>query len=408
MLDTSSCWRKNSEMRRTGSFKLSTAPQQCEAFSVLARLFSDACNEMVPFVQDHRCWNRVALHHLVYYRVREAFPALGSQMVCQAVHRVADAYQALRAREGMPKDEPVPALIFTPSSVNFDHRTYSIKGDAFSLFTPMGRATVGFACGARQKALLATGKPKEARLTTRNGIWYLNLMFDLPDPAPLPSSLALGLDIGENNLAATSNGKVFGGGKLRHDRNRYLAKRRRLQSNGSRASKRKLKAISGKERRHVRHVNHEVSKAIVAQALQAGVSTLRMEDLTHIRARIRAGIRVRTRLHRWAFRQLQDFVQYKAEGAGLKVEYVEPAFTSQTCNVCGGLGKRVKHRFTCSCGNLAHSDVNASRNIARFAGLFSSARGAVNRPVFAHGIRPSAVESSFFRQRRRCRKSKDL
>jgi IS605 OrfB family transposase len=382
-------------MKRTGSFKLSTAPQQCEAFSVLARLFSDACNEMVPFVQDHRCWNRVALHHLVYYRVREAFPALGSQMVCQAVHRVADAYQALRARDGIPKDEPVPALIFTPASVNFDHRTYSIKGDAFSLFTPMGRATVKFACGAPQKALLATGKPKEARLTSRNGIWYLNLVFDLPDPAPLPGSQALGLDIGENNLAATSNGKVFGGGKLRHDRDRYLAKRRRLQSNGSRASKRKLKAISGKERRHVRHVNHEVSKAIVAQALQAGASTLRMEDLTHIRARIRAGIRVRTRLHRWAFRQLQDFVQYKAEAAGLKVEYVEPAFTSQTCNVCGGLGKRVKHRFTCSCGNLAHSDVNASRNIARFAGLFSLARGAVNRPVFAHGIRPCAVESSF-------------
>ena len=395
MLDTHSDWRKNGEMKRTGSFKLSTAPQQSEAFSVLARLFSDACNEMVPFVQDHRCWNRVALHHLVYYRMREAFPALGSQMVCQAVHRVADAYQALQSRDGIPKGQPVPAITFKPTSVNFDHRTYSIRGDAFTLFTTTGRTMVGFACGPRQKALLANGKPKEARLTNRKGTWYLNLVFDLPDPAPLPGSLALGLDVGENNLAATSAGRVFGGGKLRHDRDRYLAKRRRLQSNGSRASKRKLKAISGKERRHVRHVNHEVSKAIVAQALQAGAGTLRMEDLTHIRAHIQAGIRVRTRLHRWAFRQLQDFVQYKAEAVGLKVEYVEPAYTSQTCNVCGGLGKRVKHRFACSCGNLAHSDVNASRNIARFARLFSPARGAVNRPVFAHGVRPCVVESSF-------------
>lgn len=350
---------------------------------------------MVPFVQEHRCWNRVALHHLVYYQVREKYPALGSQMVCQAIHRVADAYKALRANGGIPNDQPVPAITFTPSSVNFDRRTYSTSGEYFTLFTPTGRAKVEFACGPHQKALLLSGIPKEGRLTTYKGIWYLNLVFDLPDPVPLQGDRAMGLDVGENNLAATSTGKVFGGGKLRHDRDRYLASRRRLQSNGSRASKRKLKAISGKERRHVRHVNHVTSKAIVAQALQAGATILRMEDLTHIRAHIKAGLRVRTRLHRWAFRQLQDFVQYKAEAVGLRVEFVEPAYTSQTCNVCGAIGKRVKHRFACSCGNLAHSDLNASRNIAKFAGLSNPARGVVSRPEFAHRARPCVVKSSF-------------
>jgi IS605 OrfB family transposase len=316
-------------------------------------------------------------------------------MACQAIHRVADAYKTLRANEGIPKDRPVPALKFGPASVSFDHRTYSIKRDAFTLFTLAGRTSVGFACGSLQKKLLESGKPKEARLIERKGTWYFNLVFDLPDPPPLPGELAMGLDIGENNLAATSTGKVFGGEKLRDDRDRYLAKRRRLQSNGSRASKRKLQAVSGREQRHVRHVNHEVSKAVVAQAVQAGASILRMEDLTHLRDRIRGGLRVRTRLHRWAFRQLQDFVQYKAEAVGLKVEFVAPAYTSQTCNACGRLGKRVKHCFTCSCGNLAHSDVNASRNIARFARLSSSARGVVNRPEFAHRVNPWVVESSF-------------
>jgi IS605 OrfB family transposase len=300
-------------MIRTGSFKLITTAQQAEAFSVLARLFADACNAMVPFVQAHRCWNRVALHHLVYYQVRATLPALGSQMVCQAIHRVADAYKTLLANEGIPKDQPVPAITFMPASVNFDHRTYSLKGAAFSIFTAQGRARVEFACGPVQRALLATGIPKEARLIIRKGRWYLNLVFDLPDPVPLSGQRAMGLDVGENNLAATSTGKVFGGGKLRHDRDRYLASRRRLQSNGSRASKRKLKAISGREQRHVRHVNHVTSKAIVAQALQAGASILRMEDLTHIRARIKAGNRVRARLHRWAFRQLQDLVRYKVD-----------------------------------------------------------------------------------------------
>jgi IS605 OrfB family transposase len=381
-------------MIRTASFKLLATPQQGSAFSALAKHFAAACEAIVPFVQEHRCWNRVALHHLVYYPLRERFPALGSQMICQAIHRVADAYKTLRANDGIPKDQPVPALRFGPASVNFDHRTYAIKGDAFSLFTPEGRTLVSFASGSRQKELLAAGKPKEARLVNRKGSWFLNLVFNLADPAPLPGKGVLGVDVGENNLAATSNGKVFGGNKLRDDRDRYLAQRRRLQSNGSRASKRKLKAVSGREQRHVRHVNHEVSKAIVAQALQAGASILHLEDLTHIRQHIKAGLRVRTRLHRWAFRQLQDFVRYKAEAAGLRVVFVDPAYTSQTCNACGGLGQRVKHRFTCSCGNLAHSDVNASRNIARFAKRSSSARGVVSRPEFAHGAGPCAVESS--------------
>ena len=75
----------------------------------------------------------------------------------------------------------------------------------------------------------------------------------------------------------------------------------------------------------------------------------------------------------------------KAEGAGLYVVYINPAYTSQTCSVCGKLGKRAKHRFVCPCGNLAHSDVNAAANIARFAGPIGSVRGCkVTSPEFAH------------------------
>ena len=319
---------------------------------------------------------------------------LGSQMVCQAVHRVADAYKVLK----VTKDKPVPATTFHPTSVTFDKRTYSIKGDTVSLFTLNGRIHVPFVCGKHQRNLLASGTPKEATLIVRKGIWYFNLVLDLPDVSPVSGSGILGVDVGENNLAASSTGKVWGGGQLRHKRDIYLAHRRRLQSNGSRAAKRKLKAISGREQRHVKHVNHEVSKAIVAEAVRSGAGTLRLEDLTHIRAHIQAHKRVRTRLHRWAFRQLQDFVAYKAQGAGLSVVYINPAYTSQTCSVCGEIGKRVKHRF-CSCGNRAHSDVCASRNIAGFAEPIGTARGGTGtRPIFAHhSLHRGAVESPPFR-----------
>lgn len=383
-------------MKRAVSLKLVSTTEQSAALIALADAFAAACNAIVPFTIEHRCWNRVALHHLAYYHVRELLPTLGSQMVCQAVHRVADAYKTLKANKGIAKDKPVPAITFKPTSVNFDKRTYSISGDTLSLFTLDGRVKVPFICGKHQRNLLASGKPKEAKLIYREGAWYFNLVIDIADATPSTGGSVMGCDVGENNLAATSTGKVWGGEKLRHDRDIYLANRRRLQSNGSRAAKRKLRAISGREQRHVKHVNHETSKAIVAEAIRSGAGEIRMEDLTHIRARINAGKRVRARLHRWAFRQLQDFVSYKAEAAGFRIVFVNPAYTSKTCSVCGAIGKRERHSFSCKeCGTRMHSDVNASKNIAGFALPTGSARAAC-KPAskFAHQVRPVAVESS--------------
>jgi IS605 OrfB family transposase len=381
-------------IKRTVSIKLIATHEQAMALSALADTYAKACNAIVPLAVEHRCWNRVALHHLSYYPVREKLPELGSQMVCQAVHRVADAYKTLKANKGIAKDKPVPSISFTPSSVNFDKRTYSINGETLSLFTLGGRAKIPFVCGKHQRNLLVSGTPKEAKLVVRKGVWYFNLVLDLPDATPVSGGGALGIDVGENNIAASSTGKVWGGGKLRHDRDIYLAHRRRLQSNGSRAAKRKLRAISGREQRHVKHVNHEVSKSIVAEAIRSGASEIRMEDLTNIRANIKAGKRVRARLHGWAFRQLQDFVAYKAEASGLSVVFVNPAYTSQTCSVCGELGKRVKHSFSCSCGTRRHSDVNAALNMAGFAKPIGIARGGkVTRPKFAHRGLHDVVES---------------
>lgn len=371
--------------KRTVSLKLSTNAEHASTLAALADSFAAACNAIVPFVQEHRCWNRVSLHHLCYYAIREQLPALGSQMVCQALRRVADAYKTLRANNGIAADRPVPAISFRSTSVNFDQRTYSLREDEVSLFSLFGRIRLHFACGKHQRNLLASGSPREARLVRRRGSWYFNLVLDLPETPRISSGGVVGVDVGENTLAATSTGKVLGGGKLRHRRDCYLAHRRRLQANGSRAAILKLRAISGREGRHVRHVNHETSKAIVAEALRAEAGEIRLEDLTHIRANIKAGKRVRSRLHGWAFRQLQSFVAYKAETAGLRVVAIDPAYTSQTCSACRALGKRDKHRFSCSCGNRRHADVNAAENIAGFAGPIGPARVAlVSEPEFAH------------------------
>lgn len=381
-------------MNRTVSLKLIPSPEQAIKLMDMSIVFAQACNAIVPFAKEHRCWNRVALHHLAYYSIRSSFPAMGSQMTCQAIHRVADAYRTLKSNGGIVKDKPVPEIHFGCASVNYDHRTYRIRENGISLFTKEGREVVSFVCGSHQKNLMASGEPKEGKLICRKKQWFFNLVLEFPDIDPIIEGGVMGVDVGENNIAATSSGKVFGGGKLRFDRDRFLAHRRRLQSNGSRAAKRKLRTISGRESRHVKHVNHEVSKAIIEEAKRFNIREIRMENLTHIRDHIKAGKRMRGRLHRWSFKQLQDFVDYKAKSSGISVVYVNPAYTSKTCSVCGEIGKRDKHCFSCSCGNRRHADVNASVNIASFADPIGSTRAAINQPLFAHPkVRGVAINS---------------
>ena len=367
-------------MLRTASIRLNVSPDQAAALAALQAAYADACNRLVPTVVEHRCWNRVDLHHLAYARLRKETP-LGAQMVCNAIFSVCKAYKSQKELGRIKKDEPVPVVHFDRASVHFDKRTYSIHGERLSLYTLSGRITVTLVTGEHQRRIMASGKAKEAELVCRRGRWYFNLVVESDDADPIPSGPVMGVDVGENNLAATSTSKVWGGGELRHKRDGYLALRRRLQSNGSQSARQKLRQVSGKERRRVTHINHETSKAIVAEARRIGASRIVMEDLCHIRDRIQAGKRVRARLHGWAFRQLQTFVEYKARAVGIAVEYVNPAFTSQTCSNCGSIGERVRHRFVCKkCGLRAHADGNASRNLARIGSGAPLPRAAVNTP----------------------------
>ncbi len=367
-------------MMRTASIRLNVTSESTAALAAMRSAYADACNLLVPVVREHRCWNRVALHRLAYSRLREETP-LGSQMVCNAIFSVCQAYRSQNKLGRIKKDGDVPAIRFDYASVHYDKRTYSLKGDLLSLNTLKGRIIVPMQPGGHQRRILASGTPKEAELVFHKGRWYFNLVVESGDMETVASGPVMGVDVGENNLAAASLGKVWGGENLRHRRDKYLALRRRLQSNGSQSARQKLRQVSGKEMRRVKQVNHETSKAIVEQAIKAGVSKITMENLTHIRARIKAGKRLRGRLHRWAFRQLQTFVEYKANAVGITVEYVNPAYTSQTCSCCGELGRRAKHRFVCEkCGLRAHADLNASRNLARIGETAGLPRAAVNTP----------------------------
>jgi len=89
----------------------------------------------------------------------------------------------------------------------------------------------------------------------------------------------------------------------------------------------------------------------------------------------------------WAFRQLQNFIEYKALEQGIAVVYVDPHYTSQTCSRCGHINKNNRNglKFACkTCGYELNADLNAARNIEHktrdFRHVLESQGCVVNHP----------------------------
>ena len=81
---------------------LNTNPEQFGRLQALQSVFAEVCNALAPEVKRSRVWNRVALHHLHYRTLREKFPALGSQMICNAIYAVSRASRLVFQTPGSP------------------------------------------------------------------------------------------------------------------------------------------------------------------------------------------------------------------------------------------------------------------------------------------------------------------
>ena len=232
-----------------------------------------------------------------------------------------------------------------------------------------------YCCGARQRALLA-GRRGEADLVCRNGAFYLHQSCEVKTPDVEVPEGWMGVDLGIVHLAVTSDGESFSGKQVEAKRAWYARRRQILQRVGSRSAKRRLRQLSGRQRRYQRDTNHCISKVLVEVAQRTGRG-IALEDLRGIRGRTRVRREQRHRHHNWTFHQLQGYVSYKAALAGVAVWFVDPRYSSQTCSVCGHCdrsNRQTRDEFVCVvCGYAAPADENAARVIAR--------RACVNAPM---------------------------
>ncbi len=115
----------------------------------------------------------------------------------------------------------------------------------------------------------------------------------------------------------------------------------------------------------MKNQDHKISREIVNFAIENHVSTIRLEKLSGIRQTAKTSRKNEKNLHTWSFYRLAGYIEYKAILAGITVEYVNPAYTSQICPVCGKKNKAKGRNYTCKCGYHSHRDLVGAINIIK-------------------------------------------
>jgi IS605 OrfB family transposase len=333
-------------------------------------VFATACewiNQNTPL----ELTNKTKMQKLVYNDVRTRF-GLSANLVIQALRRVC-------ANRKTARQKGFNVRKFSPTSVSYDARIFSFKEFDYTVSIKLLENRVKFELdlGNYQRGILKERNPKSATLVKRrNGEYYIHINLDNETPDPIAAKNVLGVDLGRVDIAYTSDKENWSGQQLGRIRNKYAWLRLALQkkaSLGTRSSRRRcrqlLKRLSGNEKRFQKHINHEISRQLVNNAV-ASKRAISLEDLTGIRERTNQQPRnkqERRKSNSWSFYQLRQFLTYKCLLAGVPLILVNPAYTSKSCHKCLHIGNRNGKNFRCvnpSCNWKGDSDLNGAKNIA--------------------------------------------
>ena len=221
------------------------------------------------------------------------------------------------------------------------------------------------------------GIPCLVTLTRKHGKWYASISFKVQAPVPVDNEKILGVDRNVGQVT-DSEGRIYPVPSTKKEETK-TARLQRKAAKGQKGSDRRkrLYKMAGKHKSKSANIrrnhNHHVSKII---ANMAGIIILEDLNTQGMMASARGtmenpgkNVKQKTGLNRGIqgsnWYQLEKMIEYKAH----KVLYVKPAYTSQTCYVCGHRSEKSRKSqaiFECvECGHSPNADVNAALNIRR-------------------------------------------
>ena len=345
--------------------KLKPTKEQVGLLKATQRRFNEACNFVSQFAFKNKIFNQYQLHSKVYREIRQRFQ-LPAQLAVRVIAKVSNSYSSGR-KSTLRRFRPLGSVVYDSHILSF------LDDEKVSIRLLDRRDKIFFDLGEYQRERWEFPKG-QVNLVLKQGKYFLQINIKVPEESPIEPEGFLGVDFGIVNIATDSSGEIFSGEKLNRIREKSLKLRKDLQACGSKSARRHLKKVSKRESNFTKNINHITSKKLVEKAKRT-CQGIALENLKGIRRQSKAwkSRQVTTNLNSWAFHQLRFFIEYKSQLAGVPVILVDPAYTSQTCSVCGHVNKdnrKSQSDFRCvCCGHEEHADVNAAKNISKIAAV---------------------------------------
>jgi putative transposase len=234
------------------------------------------------------------------------------------------------------------------------------------------------------------GTVKALQLKREHRRWYVIVMADA-DPVPLPATgREVGVDVGVARFLTTSDGEVVANPRFLAASAEVIAdlERRKAHAKPGSGNRRRLCRALAKEWRKVRNrrrdFHHKTARVLVNQCDVIALEKLNTAGMTKRsapkpdperpggfipnNAAQKSGLNKSILDAGWG--RFASLLTGKAEEAGRRVVFVNPAGTSIGCHQCGRQCERPQQDtvICCRCGAM-DADLNGAINIASRAGL---------------------------------------
>lgn len=316
-------------------------------------------NDYTKWMYDNGTYNKNKVHKELYFTLIEKYPTL--KVALQ--QSIRDVASGACKREKLRGEPPIKKSLTIPLSPH----AFTIRGKQLTLIGLKQRHKEILHVPDYYKDVYETWKQRSATVSynkKKNQFWiHITFMSpkDVKKISDIKNEKVLGIDRGIYNPIVTSDGSFIGCGKgIRKTKADYQYLKQQLQKKGTRSAKRKLRSLSGKEKRFVLDANHCLSKTIAKSNYQVFV----LEELKNIKKN-KYSKKFNRKMGNWSYFQFETLLKYKAEALGKHVVYINPAYTSQECSCCGKILKsnRKGNLYSCECGFSLHADYNAAINI---------------------------------------------
>lgn len=340
----------------TVNIKLNPTKAQQSILESMIRTYIDMTNQIVS--------DMVTAQTMLNLTSRHVIANLPSAVKNQAIQDAKSLFKRAKKKDF----QVVPVLKKPYCTWNNQNYSFDFESIAFPIFVD-GKVTkiivrADMIDPDNRNATLLAHKLGTLRITKKSHRWIAQIAVTI-DTMEKTGASVLGVDMGLKvpAVAVTNDGKIrfFGNGR----ENKYMKRTFRAKRKALGQSKKlnAIKKLANKEQRWMKDKDHKVSRKIIDFAIENKVSVIRLEKLANIRQTARTSRKNAKNLHTWSFYRLTIFITYKAKLAGIKVEHVEPAHTSQTCPSCGERNKAKDRTYTCPCGFKKHRDVVGAMNI---------------------------------------------